>query len=243
MTKPRALFLDLDDTLIGRLRPEVVTRTAEEIAALHPDLDAARLAETNAAVWDAYWPSVEDRRTLGELSGAAVTLEAWRRTLRTCGCADEAVARQAARTFRQQASASYRLFDEVRDLVASARRARIPLALITNGASDTQRDKLSAVGIGEWFDTVVISGEVGLAKPDPRIFEVALEALGLGRDGVWHVGDSLAADVAGAKAAGVTAVWLNRSRLRRRDDDPEPDIEIPSLAELNPLLSAMRGCA
>lgn len=243
MTRPRALFLDLDDTLIDGLGPEAVIRTCEEIAALHPELDGARLAAVNAAVWEAYWPSVEDRWTLGELSGAAVTLEAWRRTLRICGCADEAVARQAARIFRQQASASYRLFGDVRDLAASARQARIPLALITNGASDTQRDKLSALGIGQWFDAIVISGEVGLAKPDPRIFEVALEALGLGRDGVWHVGDSLAADVAGAKAAGVTAVWVNRSRLRRRDDDPEPDIEVPSLAELNPLLSAMRGCA
>ena len=83
----------------------------------------------------------------------------------------------------------------------------------------------------------MISGEVGLAKPDSRIFEVALEALAVERDAVWHVGDSLASDVTGARATGLTAVWLNRGGLSRAENEPEPDIEIRSLSDLVPLLS------
>ena len=237
MSRPRALFLDLDETLVDRLDPSVISQTCAAIASLYPELDEARLAAANREVWDAYWPEVEHRWTLGELDGAAVSLEAWRRALRKCGCTDASVAEHTARIFRQQSCAAYRLFDDTHDLVAAAKGARIPLALITNGASDTQRDKLAALGIGHWFDTVVISGEVGLAKPDPRIFEVAVEALAVERDAVWHVGDSLSSDVAGARATGLTAVWLNRSGLARAADDPEPDIEIRSLSELIPLLS------
>ncbi|MGH7292500.1 MAG: HAD hydrolase-like protein, partial [Myxococcota bacterium] len=56
----------------------------------------------------------------------------------------------------------------------------------------------------------------------------------------WHIGDSLSADIAGAKAAGVAAVWLNRSALARPDGAPVPDHEIRSLSELTALLGAAR---
>ena len=112
------------------------------------------------------------------------------------------------------------------------RRARLPLALITNGASDTQREKLRVLDIEHSFDAVVISGEVGIAKPDPSVFDQALKQLAVERETVCHVGDSLATDVTGAQAARLTAVWLNRSGLLRREDDPEPDVEIRSLSNL-----------
>ncbi len=84
-----------------------------------------------------------------------------------------------------------------------------------------------------WFRTVVISGEVGLRKPDSAIFALALRRLGE-REGVWHVGDNLATDVAGAKAAGLTGVWLNRTGALREKGDPEPDVEIRSLSRADP---------
>jgi putative hydrolase of the HAD superfamily len=124
------------------------------------------------------------------------------------------------------------LFDDVQDLFASAMRAGISLSLVTNGAPDTQRDKLRALNIECWFDAVVISGEVGVAKPDACAFGLALDRLAVERENVWHIGDSLTNDIAGAKAAGLTAVWLNRGGLLRGEDDPEPDVEIRSLSNL-----------
>lgn len=56
--------------------------------------------------------------------------------------------------------------------------------------------------------------------------------LAVSADGAWYVGDSLHTDVAGARAAGLTAVWLNRLGSERKADDPEPDLEIESLTEL-----------
>ena len=76
------------------------------------------------------------------------------------------------------------------------------------------------------FNAVAISGELGVAKPDPAIFRFALDKLGIGAANTWHVGDSLASAVAGAKAAGLTAVWLNRGGLTRLPQDPSPDLEL-----------------
>ncbi|MEE9253797.1 MAG: hypothetical protein V3U43_02590, partial [Pseudomonadales bacterium] len=139
----QALFFDLDETLLDGSRfQESIVRTCGKIAASQPGLDAARLIEANSRVWQGYWPEVEDKWTLGALDGASVSLEAWRRTLRACGCNDESMARLALQTHWQLGREAHRLFDDVRELFTSVRRSRVALALITNGASDTQRDKL-----------------------------------------------------------------------------------------------------
>ena len=234
----QALFFDLDSTLLDNSSvQESIVRTCRKIAAIQPVLDAARLIAANTEVWEEYWPEVEDKWTIGALDGASVGLEAWRRTLRACGWDDESMARHASQTHRQLKGEAYRLFDDVRELFASMTAAHIPLALITNGASDTQRDKLRALGMESCFDAIVISGEIGVAKPDSSVFGLALARLDVEREHVWHVGDSLMTDVAGAKAAGLTAVWLNRGGLSRSKGDPEPDVEIRSLSDLITLLA------
>ena len=239
---PRALCLDLDDTLLDSgPQQEAIVRTCREVAAVHAELDGLRLVEANGKVWESYWPEIGDRWTLGALDSASVSLEAWRRTLRTCGCTDESVAARAAQMHARLEREAYRLFDDVHEFVAAARGAELPLALITNGHPDMQRSKLGDLGMEPWFRTVVISGEVGLAKPDTAIFALALSGLGVEREGVWHVGDNLATDVAGAQAAGLTGVWINRTGALHAEGDREPDVEIRSLSELIPLLAAAGG--
>ena len=192
-------------------------------------------------MWESYWPEIEDPWTLGTLDGASASLEAWRRTLRMCGSDDEAAVHLASQTHARLALEADRLFDDVHEFVTSVSGAGMPLALITNGARDVQRSKVDVLGIGQWFDTVVISGELGIAKPDPRIFAHALRGLAVNAEGVWHVGDNLATDVAGAQAAGLTGVWINRTGALHAEGDPEPDVEIRSLSELIPLLADAGG--
>jgi FMN hydrolase / 5-amino-6-(5-phospho-D-ribitylamino)uracil phosphatase len=73
---------------------------------------------------------------------------------------------------------------------------------------------------------------VGVAKPDPAPFQVALERLEVDRRAAWHVGDSAATDVQGAQAAGVFAVWLNRAGTSPRPGGPHPGLEVASLSEV-----------
>jgi 2-haloacid dehalogenase len=83
---------------------------------------------------------------------------------------------------------------------------------------------------------IVISEAVRAYKPHPRIFQRALEQLGLSPHEVLHVGDSEIDDIEGAKRAGLRAAWLNRSGRPRRTHMPPPDYEIRDLTGLLPLL-------
>ena len=83
---------------------------------------------------------------------------------------------------------------------------------------------------------IVISEAVRAYKPHPRMFQRALEQLGLQPHEVLHVGDSDVDDVKGAKAAGLRVAWLNRTGRSRRPDVPPPDFEIRDLTELPALL-------
>jgi 2-haloalkanoic acid dehalogenase type II len=232
----KALFFDFDGTpLDGSGQGDAILATCREIASTHSDLEAARLLEANSDVWTLYWPTVAQRWTLGSLDGASVRLEAWRRTLRACGCDDPDVARAASVAQSRHLSKSLRLYPDVLALLPSLRR-RYSLALVTNGASDTQRESLRTLGIEQTFDSVAISGELGVAKPDPAIFQIALRELAAEPDQTWHVGDDPVTDVAGAQAAGLTAVWLNRRGSLWSKGRPEPDHEVRSLSALPTLL-------
>ena len=95
------------------------------------------------------------------------------------------------------------------------------IGIITNGATRMQRRKIALAGLGPLIDGAVISGEVGLAKPDPRIFALARDLLGGGADAEgWMVGDLLHTDIAGGSAAGLQTVWL--SPPGRRSGPPAP---------------------
>ena len=237
MRRLLALLLDLDDTLLdGRSFPQTVARTCEKLASLRAELEAKQLEEANRTVFSTYGPERLDAWTLGGLSGTELTLEAWRRTLQVCGNHDDALARFAARTHLRFAWDSYRPFSDVAGLIAAVQRASVPIALVTNGAADTQRNKIESMGIADLFSAYSISGETGVAKPDKRAFASVLRELGVSGKHVWHVGDSLASDVAGANAAGICSVWLNRNGIARSKNDAQPDLEITSLSELTPYL-------
>ena len=92
----------------------------------------------------------------------------------------------------------------------------------------------------ERFGAVIVSGEIGVAKPDAKVFNLALDGLRVKAENAWHVGDNLMADIGGANAAGITSVWINRYRdqgVELRDGDPRPDFEITSLVELPALMA------
>ena len=83
---------------------------------------------------------------------------------------------------------------------------------------------------------VLISETVQAYKPDRRMFEAAVQRLGLSPDEVLHVGDSDVDDIQGAKAAGLSVAWVNRDGRTRRADVPEPDFEMADLTGLLKIL-------
>ena len=91
------------------------------------------------------------------------------------------------------------------------------LGVISNGSSVYQREKLAGVGVLDRFAAVVVSQDVGAAKPDAEIFEAACRAMGETPSACLHVGDRLDLDAIGACDAGLRGVWIDR-----RDEGPAP---------------------
>jgi YjjG family noncanonical pyrimidine nucleotidase len=116
--------------------------------------------------------------------------------------------------------------------VLSALSTAATVVLLTNGIPEVQRERLAAAGIGPHFKDVVISGEVGLAKPDPRIFALALERLEAPREEVLCVGDSPSSDIRGGHAAGLATCWVAGAADSYPADEPAPDYRISDLREL-----------
>jgi putative hydrolase of the HAD superfamily len=141
--------------------------------------------------------------------------------------------------YRQVRNRSYRLYDDVLEVLPELRRRAGATGLVTNGASQTQRDKIAVTGLAGCLDVIMISGEAGSAKPDPEIFDLALSKLAVPPEAAWHVGDSLGADIAGARNAGLAeAIWINRPGFPAPSGSPRPTRVVSSLHELLALLDA-----
>lgn len=110
------------------------------------------------------------------------------------------------------------------------------LASVTNGISNVQRARLSNSPFDGLFDPLVISDEVGVAKPNPRIFEILLEQAGItDKTSVLMIGDSLSSDIAGAAAAGIDSCWFNPSGLNNNEGSA-PDFIITKLSEIKDII-------
>lgn len=94
----------------------------------------------------------------------------------------------------------------------AARAAGWSPFIVTNGKTSQQQAKVAKLGLNEHVDGMVVSEEVGVEKPDPRIFQIAAHKGGYDLSTAWMIGDSAHADIDGAHRAGIKSVWLRRNR-------------------------------
>ena len=107
------------------------------------------------------------------------------------------------------------------------------MGLLSNGNTYPER-----CGLGGYFQFVVFAQEHGIQKPDPRLFEIAIERARCAKHQLLHVGDSFQNDIIGAKQAGIKSVWLNR-QCEDKEMKEQPDFEISSLTELIEVLESV----
>jgi putative hydrolase of the HAD superfamily len=122
------------------------------------------------------------------------------------------------------------LFDDALPALAWLSQ-RYPVVALSNGNADVHR-----VGIGHFFAGSVSARDVGVGKPDPRIFLVAAEGLQLAPAQILHVGDDALLDVVGAHAVGMQTAWINRTD-QAWSLDPHPHATVASMIELCDLLA------
>ena len=237
---PRLVLFDLDGTVLdGSGLPEAMRRTCALMAAGLPGVGVDDLVAANTAVWRRMWPEVEEDYLLGARRGDDVGRDAWSATLAACGIVDPASVTRAVDEWTRQEHDALRLFPDVLPALDELDRHGVRTGMVTNGAASVQRDKLEAVGLADRFDPLVVSGEVGVRKPDPAIFDIALAAARAPAAATWFVGDNLWHDVPGATEVGIRALWLNRDGRDLPEDGPQPSVVVASLDEL----AVLRGSA
>lgn len=120
-------------------------------------------------------------------------------------------------------------FPKLHQTLQALERQDFALGLVTNGKSASQNPKIDGLGIRSYFQTVLVSESVGVRKPDPKIFHMALETLRVEPAAAVFVGDNPIADIAGAKAVGMRAIWVEDAYWE------EPAIADGKIAQLSDL--------
>jgi putative hydrolase of the HAD superfamily len=127
------------------------------------------------------------------------------------------------------------LMDRARDVINHTRK-KYRTGLITNGRTSIQYGKIDQLEIRDEFDLIIVSEEAGIKKPDPRIFEMALERLQLKPEECIYVGDHPVNDIAGAAKIGMGTIWMKVNQPWRDEIEAKPLHSIDRLSELLELL-------
>jgi putative hydrolase of the HAD superfamily len=247
----RHTIFDLDDTLI--IEEEVARSSLRRVAGLLPHLDAHHVEEVVLTTARALWRAGPYRQLCSDLGiasweGLWATFEgghpvtdglrewarqyrpaAWRDALAALGVDDPPLAEAMAARYIEEQRRGHRLIAGAAGLVRSLAGTR-RIGLLTNGPADIQRLKFDGTGLADCFDAVVISGEVGVGKPDPAVFALVLDRLGATPETAVMIGDSWERDVLGALALGMPAVWVAGGRTWPEEQPGVTVVE--SVAEL-----------
>ncbi len=258
----KAVFFDLDDTLVV---DEAVSREALAavggLARTRHGADADRYVREAVRQAKALWqsgPSHAFCRAIGisafeclwgKFEGGTPDLRqlrewshAYRDLVFDAALREQMIesvegARELSETFAAERRRLQRLMPDARETLARL-SARYTLAMLTNGAPDLQREKIAASGLGPFFRAIAVSGEHGIGKPRPEIFHRLAAETGADPAECVMVGNSLERDIAGARNAGITAIWLKVPGSEEHAE-AEPDHTITGLAALPAILEKL----
>jgi FMN phosphatase YigB (HAD superfamily) len=207
---PFALF-DLDDTLVDR--KGTYRRWAESFA-------AGRALDSEAVEW----------LCEADNDGFAVRRDLFADAVVRFGLTDPVDDLLAA--YWDGYLGVYRPDPEVSGALGRLRETGWKIAIVTNGPP-TQHEKVARSGLADLVDVCCVSSEVGVSKPDQRIFEEAFRRLGCSPAGAergWMVGDAPGPDIGGGREAGLQTIWMHRGR-NWGEEGFRPEVEVATVPE------------
>ena len=240
LPRPRAVLLDLDDTIVefdggsDLAWREVCGRAAETI----PGLDARALLEAVFRMRDWLWDDPErHRHGRADLVAAGTAIVA--QALTGLGH-DEEPARGISLEYRALRDAQLAILPGAKETLDWLRAEGFGTALVTNGAQRDQQAKIERFDLARHFDLIWIEGERGVGKPEIETYFGVLEGLALAPSDAWFVGDNIEWDVLGPQSLGMQGVWVSAS-----EEPPpagvQPDATIAAVGELRALLTTGGG--
>jgi putative hydrolase of the HAD superfamily len=236
---PRAMLIDMDDTILSAYgRPElawnaVAAEFAGELAPWSPQEVAIAVLTYARQFWAAAEPAW--RLKLGEARRLSVRGGFDALAARGHAPLPYELANRLADRFTAFRDEEMFVFPGAHEAIDKLKAFGVKLALVTNGAADTQRAKVERFELAHRFDHIQIEGEHGFGKPEERAYLHAMAALGVSAPETWMIGDNLEWEIEAPQRLGIYAVWMDV----HGDGLPEgstvkPDRIIRSLTELLP---------
>ncbi len=231
---PQFLFLDLDDTILDyeatgeRCWINVCTSFAPRLDNISPE--QLRAAIKQSGHW--FWSDPERFRT-GRLDLKSARRQVVAGAFEQLKIDDCLISEELADSFTTLREEMIQPFPGALETLQALQNQGICMGLITNGRSEFQRAKIYRFELEQYFDFILIEGEFGVGKPDPRVFEHGLECFGVSPSQVWMVGDDLEFDMRPAQQLGLGTVWVNHANESLpADGSIQPTRTIYALTEL-----------
>ena len=231
---PKAILFDMDETLLTNTMPiESAWQEACETSAKRVNTfnsEELRLQINIIREW--YWGDPE-RHRLGRLNLLKARTAVVRMSLEKLGYSNEEIAAAIATDYSSLIDRSLGYFPNAEDTLLQLVKKGVKLALLTNGAGESQQEKIKRFGFSRYFPVRLIEGELGFGKPDQRVFETAMKKLETTPGQNWMVGDDLQRDIAGAQKMGIYSIWCDYGRNGLPESSKvKPDKIINNIAEL-----------
>ena len=231
---PKAMLLDLDDTIISfSSHADACWRaTSERFASqvdgrVTPETLYTTIQESRRWFWADPERHLANRQHMRRAQRRVVA-----EALRRLGADGIDLAVPIADTFTDSREAAVKPFPGAIDTLKRLRKRGVRLALITNGAAQPQRAKIDRFDLAPYFHAILIEGECGYGKPDTRIYRRALDLLDASPSEAWMVGDNPEWEVAVPQRLGIYAVWHDPTGKGVPEPGICPDRTICSLTEL-----------
>ena len=239
----KALFFDMDETLCdtGRANDRATRLMGQAIRSGYgDDLDGQAIAEAYVAGIYRQWRGAQHERYLPiiEQQGeSAFRVQLIQDLLAVAGV--DAVSAQSAKLLQAQFDRdrleAFDFYPGIPEFLAEARRL-FTLVVITNGPAFSQVPKVEAVKLADHVDHIIIGGQEPEQKPARSIFDKALKLAGCEAHEAIHVGDSLAADIAGAHNSNITSVWIQHQQPLDAELGIDPHHTVMHPAEIPALI-------
>jgi putative hydrolase of the HAD superfamily len=233
----RAVIFDLDDTLVAfePVSEPSWLQVCREYTQTGSGAKAQHIFETIKKHSDWYW-SDDARHREGRLDIKATRRSIVSAAFSELGLPPAEAVRLADRYSAVRLENMY-LLPGVEPTLQTLHDRRFTMALITNGESASQREKINRFGLGKYFSHIFIEGEQGFGKPGHEIYRKALSDIGISPEETYMVGDNIEWDIAAPQALGISGIWYDSDGAGLPPDAPAiPFRTILSITELLDIL-------
>ena len=207
---PKFVYFDLDDTLLDHKKAEQAgLRDVHQHFDMFNGISEEQLLDTyhhiNKGLWEEYGRGEIDRHELHR--------RRFLETFQKLGV-DESMQEEAGKVYMNYYRNHWEWIEGAKEAYEKV-GSKYEVGIITNGFAETQRLKIDRFNFKESARHIVISEDVGVMKPDPRIFDHSTELAGVNREEILYVGDSFTSDVVGGSKANWKVAWYTKNPIEQ----------------------------